>query len=574
MKRFISITLSILLIIGTIIPSLMMNPLDTYAASTVTPRDWKKYKSTYYYDTLSDAEKAVYDEFEIDCIDFISSNNDAFYSKENYVHISGDYYFIGGVSLQKVGLFDAMKILRQFIFDNPQYYFLEPDGVLIYGSGLNYYLASCVKPEFVDGDYRAGVTNAIFDKIENWESQVVAAGPSAYDMEMKADSIVCANIEYDHSDYDQNIYGAVYQGSSVCTGYAKTMSMLLNGAGIPAMIVRSSNHAWNLVNLNGTWYQSDPTWNYSWNKTIAGEPYAADLNSIYSNVSTATMHVMDSSESHDINLPEKYPACNSDYNTGTESDYCLEYGEHSKTVRQKSNPNYKMSYYDKGYLPTETAPVDVTIPDGSADGNKGGTNNTDNNSNNSNNANNNSNANNSNNTNNNSNNIDANNNNNGSNSSNTGSTDNGAAAPAPQHCNEWVNGLWYGADGSQTYAGTLTWKCNSTGWWVEDTSGWYPVSCWQKIDGYWYYFGSDGYMESSCWRDGCWLSGSGAWEYEGTATWKCNSTGWWFEDTSSWYAYSTWQKINGSWYYFGSDGYMVTNRYIDGWWIGTDGVCN
>ena len=31
---------------------------------------------------------------------------------------------------------------------------------------------------------------------------------------------------------------------------------------------------------------------------------------------------------------------------------------------------------------------------------------------------------------------------------------------------------------------------------------------------------------------------------------------------------------NEDWYYFGSDGYMVTNRYIDGWWIGSDGVCN
>ena len=33
-------------------------------------------------------------------------------------------------------------------------------------------------------------------------------------------------------------------------------------------------------------------------------------------------------------------------------------------------------------------------------------------------------------------------------------------------------------------------------------------------------------------------------------------------------------KIDGSWYYFNSScGYMVTSQYIDGYWIGANGVC-
>lgn len=50
-------------------------------------------------------------------------------------------------------------------------------------------------------------------------------------------------------------------------------------------------------------------------------------------------------------------------------------------------------------------------------------------------------------------------------------------------------------------------------------------------------------------------------------------SGWWFEDTSGWYPYSQWQKINGNWYYFDYDGYMVTNKNIDRYWIGADGIC-
>ena len=141
------------------------------------------------------------------------------------------------------------------------------------------------------------------------------------------------------------------------------------------------------------------------------------------------------------------------------------------------------------------------------------------------------------------------------------------------YSNEWVDGKWYDADGNQSYSGTLEWKCNSAGWWVEDTANWYPVSCWQKIDGYWYYFDASGYMVSSAWQDGCWLGSDGAWTYEATGSWKGNSSGWWFEDTSGWYPYSQWLKINGSWYYFDGSGYMVTSKYIDGYWIGADGIC-
>ena len=147
-----------------------------------------------------------------------------------------------------------------------------------------------------------------------------------------------------------------------------------------------------------------------------------------------------------------------------------------------------------------------------------------------------------------------------------------AAKNAKKYSNEWVNGKWYNADGTQTYAGTLEWKCNSTGWWVEDTSGWYPVSQWQKIDGKWYYFLDSGYMDYSEYRDGYWLGADGAVVDGYQGEWKSDSKGWWFEDTSGWYPQSQWLWINGKCYYFESDGYLATNKYVDGYWVGADGA--
>ena len=142
-----------------------------------------------------------------------------------------------------------------------------------------------------------------------------------------------------------------------------------------------------------------------------------------------------------------------------------------------------------------------------------------------------------------------------------------------KYSNEWVDGKWYDADGSQTYKGTLSWKSNSTGWWVEDSAGWYPTNSWQKIDGVWYYFKPDGYMASNEYYNGYWFNRDGSWDSQYKLSWKSNSKGWWVEDISGWWPSSTWLKIDGYWYYFNASGYMVTNQYVDGWWIGADGVC-
>ena len=157
------------------------------------------------------------------------------------------------------------------------------------------------------------------------------------------------------------------------------------------------------------------------------------------------------------------------------------------------------------------------------------------------------------------------------NSSNNNSASDNSAKNT--YSNEWINGKWYGADGKSTYAGTLSWKSNSTGWWVEDTAGWYPQNSWQKIDGKWYYFKPDGYMASSEYYGGYWFNGDGSWDETYYLTWKSNSTGWWVEDKSGWWPSNSWLKIDGYWYYFKADGYMATSQYVDGYWINASGVC-
>ena len=92
-------------------------------------------------------------------------------------------------------------------------------------------------------------------------------------------------------------------------------------------------------------------------------------------------------------------------------------------------------------------------------------------------------------------------------------------------------------------------------------------------NGVWYYFNASGYMAESEWVDGYWCDSDGSCTYAGVGSWHSDGNGWWYQDSTGWYPSNMWQKIDGCWYYFESTGYMATNKYVDDYWIGANGVC-
>lgn len=74
---------------------------------------------------------------------------------------------------------------------------------------------------------------------------------------------------------------------------------------------------------------------------------------------------------------------------------------------------------------------------------------------------------------------------------------------------------------------TVGWHQDSKGWWYADSVTSYYKSRWAEINGKWYYFNEEGYMESNCWK----ISGSDS-------------------------------------YYLGADGAMVTGQMVG---LGSDG---
>ena len=93
---------------------------------------------------------------------------------------------------------------------------------------------------------------------------------------------------------------------------------------------------------------------------------------------------------------------------------------------------------------------------------------------------------------------------------------------------------------------------------------------WQQIDGKWYYLGDDGAAKSGS------QSIDGKQYYFGDD--GAMLTGWqqidgkWYYILDSGELSTGWKEIDGKWYYFASNGEMKTDQYIDGYYVGADGV--
>ena len=72
------------------------------------------------------------------------------------------------------------------------------------------------------------------------------------------------HIEYDTSTQQNTPYYALIEKRSACQGYAALFYKMMTEAGVPCRVITGKAldglHAWNIVELNGKWYNIDVTW--------------------------------------------------------------------------------------------------------------------------------------------------------------------------------------------------------------------------------------------------------------------------------------------------------------------------
>ena len=96
------------------------------------------------------------------------------------------------------------------------------------------------------------------------------------------------------------------------------------------------------------------------------------------------------------------------------------------------------------------------------------------------------------------------------------------------------------------------WVSSGGRWWYRNADGSYPKSTWKLINGSWYYFESDGWMATG------WKKLGGEWYYL----------------TSSGAMATGWVKLNGKYYFMNGSGVMQHDTWVDNgaYYVNSDGV--
>ena len=186
--------------------------------------------------------------------------NDAFLKHANSISITSPVKGVGDSIYSYLGTFLHSSDVKSYYQGNIFGYSMSVSGYM-YGSSYE----ESIKINVVYGDSiseEAYVENTVAGLVPN----MLAQG-STYNQIKAVHDYVCNSADYDWN-YTRTDTGYLYNsaydclanGKSVCSGYALLFQKFMEQMGIPSYYVATENHAWNIVCVDGVWYQIDCTW--------------------------------------------------------------------------------------------------------------------------------------------------------------------------------------------------------------------------------------------------------------------------------------------------------------------------
>lgn len=239
--------------------------------------------STYGYSTLNASEKAVYNLLKARLFAFDVSSKNAVCVERT---ASGSYYAAELVNLSsyQMTLSQMERIYFALEADYPMLFWID-DTVGYYMDTNKRFVVSwyiMVEPDYYRSSVRKSASQSIqkgmlpfLEKVDNAK----ANGADAMELELLIHDMIIHEVDYAYNSsnkpetaaFAHSVVGVLDGNSStdvVCEGYAKTFQLLATYAGLESIYAvgmsgtgfNRGGHAWNLVKIDGSWYNVDLTW--------------------------------------------------------------------------------------------------------------------------------------------------------------------------------------------------------------------------------------------------------------------------------------------------------------------------
>ncbi len=172
---------------------------------------------------------------------------------------------------------DLWRVILSIMYDSPEIFWVDWSNWQVRSTGNGFVLSPTYIIESTGLDTkRAELDGALAAFVSSASSDGIVSA-SDYEKVLYAHDYLVCNVVYDEEylSYPEGTmmnmhtaYGALVEGKAVCDGYAHAYSLLLRELSVESRYVEGytadggpdEGHAWNLVSVDGAWYNVDATW--------------------------------------------------------------------------------------------------------------------------------------------------------------------------------------------------------------------------------------------------------------------------------------------------------------------------
>ena len=165
-----------------------------------------------------------------------------------------------------------------FWIDNQYEYTYDPDDGSIQDISFDFF-------DFANTPDKLQNAKVAFEKAADDILDSARSQPFMVERERAIHDYICKNTTYDESaPYNQSAYSVIVLHRSVCAGYSRAFQYLMNRAGLTCYYVPGTTtdssiagedgaHAWNIIYLDGEYYNVDVLWDDSASETMEEDVY-------------------------------------------------------------------------------------------------------------------------------------------------------------------------------------------------------------------------------------------------------------------------------------------------------------
>lgn len=224
----------------------------------------------YDEDEVSLLQEGDFGIFDYD-VSTLSLNDSQLNNLKNYIYTSLKSNLSRlSVSTYRITNDEFQMVYANVINDNPDLFYVSSSYSYSYNNSNGYitivYPEYCMSSsEIADAKiiYENGINKAIslVDDSMNDVQKALTIHDYLCNISTYPEMIVQNGQYTNDSPYFHSAYGIFYDGYTVCAGYTLTYSDIMHRLGIPSKYVISNgmHHAWNVIQIDGNWYNVDIT---------------------------------------------------------------------------------------------------------------------------------------------------------------------------------------------------------------------------------------------------------------------------------------------------------------------------